>query len=235
VDLISRKEAEAQGLNHYYTGKPCINGHLENRHVKHGGCLGCYRDNSTRHRKNHPDAVKRTNKNSYQNNVARERIRAKKWFDENKERRTKWQNEYREMHREHRNALCIAWCHANLDSGRARQAKRRALKQNATPPWVDLEAIKAIYKQAIQITKETGGKWHVDHIIPLNGVDVCGLHVPWNLRVIPAKENIAKKNKLLPEFMNQLPALGVCIKTGSTLTPNPESTFWGARHSTTTV
>jgi hypothetical protein len=72
---------------------------------------------------------------------------------------------------------------------------RRAQKRKAQPSWVNIKTITEIYQEAIRLTALTGTKYHVDHIIPLRGKNVCGLHVPWNLRVIPAKENLSKGNK----------------------------------------
>ena len=65
------------------------------------------------------------------------------------------------------------------------------------PAWADLNAIKAIYKKASELSKSNGIKWHVDHEIPLKHPLVCGLHNEFNLRVIPARENQSKGNKLL--------------------------------------
>lgn len=74
---------------------------------------------------------------------------------------------------------------------------RRELQQKATPPWLSVEQradIQAIYFKARWMTNVTKVAHHVDHIIPLKHPDCCGLHVPWNLTVIPADENIKKKN-----------------------------------------
>lgn len=79
------------------------------------------------------------------------------------------------------------------------QAQRNASKLNATPAWLSksqLEEIAAIYAEAALKTAETGIKHEVDHIIPLRGKTVRGLHVPWNLRVIEAYKNRIKSNAL---------------------------------------
>ena len=86
----------------------------------------------------------------------------------------------------------------NADKHSAYQAKRRADKLRATPIWltgVDKERIQNEYKLAALQTKITGESWHVDHIIPLQGKLVCGLHVPGNLKAIRGKDNISKHNK----------------------------------------
>lgn len=78
-------------------------------------------------------------------------------------------------------------------------AKRRATKLNATPKWLtkqQLHKIKLIYALRLNLTRKTGITHHVDHIVPLNHPEVCGLHVPWNLRVITEEENVAKSNSL---------------------------------------
>lgn len=86
----------------------------------------------------------------------------------------------------------------NLSKFAAYEAKRRAIKLQRTPPWLTEDhywMMKETYAFAAFRTKIFGFRWHVDHIVPLQGQNVSGLHVPWNLQVIPAVENIAKHNK----------------------------------------
>lgn len=85
-------------------------------------------------------------------------------------------------------------------------AKRRASKSNRTPEWLSkdhLWMLREIYSLRALRQKMTGIKWHVDHVVPLRGKNVSGLHVPWNLQIIPAVENIIKNNK----FDNQIAKL----------------------------
>lgn len=80
----------------------------------------------------------------------------------------------------------------------ALQVKRKAAKLQRTPAWLtdfDLLHIQCLYQVAAMRTRESGYEWHVDHVIPLQGKTVSGLHVPLNLRVIPAADNLQKSNK----------------------------------------
>jgi hypothetical protein len=79
-----------------------------------------------------------------------------------------------------------------------RPSERRKLAvERATPWWANERKILAVYERAKRKTFETGRQHHVDHIVPVQGGLVCGLHVPWNLRVVTAKANMKKGNKLV--------------------------------------
>lgn len=76
------------------------------------------------------------------------------------------------------------------------QRQRESIKFNRTPKWADIEKIKAYY-DICSFFNEVNGyiKYHVDHIIPLKGNKVSGLHVHSNLQILPAKENMSKGNR----------------------------------------
>jgi len=79
------------------------------------------------------------------------------------------------------------------------QSFRRTKKLQATPNWlsaIQIAQIQEFYEISSALTTQTGVKHHVDHICPLLGKNVKGLHVPWNLQVIPAVENIRKSNRI---------------------------------------
>ena len=81
-------------------------------------------------------------------------------------------------------------CKSHMNA--ARQAKFRAGK--AVGNWTDVSAIQEIYRMSDELTKQTGIQHNVDHIIPLHGENVSGLHMLSNLTILTAEENVAKSN-----------------------------------------
>lgn len=91
------------------------------------------------------------------------------------------------------------WRLANMAKQVARVTRYKQRRRNAAPAWLtseDHSRILTKYKEARWMTERTGVRHHVDHIVPLQGKTASGLHVPWNLRVIPARENQKKFNRL---------------------------------------
>lgn len=133
------------------------------------------------------DNKEKCNKNSTrwnQSNKVKRNLSIKKWADNNRDKISQttlnWQKNNPEKH-------CI------------NQAKRRAKKLQRTPNWLTplhLDNIKLFYEASSRLTKELGILFVVDHIIPLQGKNVSGLHVPWNLQVITDSENSKKNNKV---------------------------------------
>lgn len=104
------------------------------------------------------------------------------WVERNKE---KFKARYRK------------WDRTNQHKKNARTAKYRSVKMRRTPSWLtdkQYAEMATFYKVAKQQAKITGIPHHVDHIVPLQGENVSGLHVPWNLQVITAAENMSKGN-----------------------------------------
>ena len=181
-----RATAKATGATHYYTGKPCSRGHIAPRKTK-GACVECMKedwalDNKKRSEKPKSDAAKAAGKRYYEKNKEAVKARANA-------RPSSEVNQYKKKYKE-----------ANPELYKALVSVRKRRHRNATPKWITKEqklAIRKLYLDAIRLTKITGERYVVDHIVPLISDEVCGLHVPWNLRVITQEENLKKSNKLL--------------------------------------
>lgn len=104
-------------------------------------------------------------------------------------------NAHNEAVKASRSARGKAWRTAHPEKHNAKAAYRRAAKIHRTPKWLtpdDRWMIEEIYHLAQLRSQVTGVEWHVDHVIPLLGKTVSGLHVPGNLRVIVGVENLRK-------------------------------------------
>lgn len=182
----TRAEAKATGATHYFTGKPCVRGHIAPRKTK-GCCVECMKedwaiDNNKRKEKPKSDAAKAAAKRYYERNREAVIARAAARPAEEKRRNKK------------------AYRDKNPEQSKAQASLRKRRHREATPPWLTIEhktQIRKLYLRAQQLTKLTGERYVVDHKIPLVHPDVCGLHVPWNLQVMTQEENLKKYNKLV--------------------------------------
>lgn len=133
------------------------------------------------------------------NAARREEINAKSraYRVANLEKARKRGEDYRARNREILRAKDRAYARANPSIICASAMRRHARRRMAMPPWADTDAIRAFYEEAARLTRETGVKHHVDHIVPLSGRGlVCGLHVAHNLQVLTESENCRKSNKV---------------------------------------
>jgi hypothetical protein len=123
----------------------------------------------------------------------------KTYYPKNKEKIFQRTIEWQRNNKEKYAIKSKRWYENNKHKSFAHSAKYRAAKRNACPSWLDetmkLE-IEAIYSKANKISIETGVAHEVDHIVPLCGETVCGLHVPWNLQVLSQFDNRSKRNNL---------------------------------------
>ena len=112
-----------------------------------------------------------------------------------KARNPNWFKEWRQKNLEHDRQKSREWQRQNRERTRILVAESSAARRARTPKWALKSEIRVFYEMAQRVSKCTGIKFSVDHIIPLRGASVSGLHVPWNLRVIPLATNISKGNR----------------------------------------
>lgn len=115
-----------------------------------------------------------------------------KYRSDNKKALAEYNTTWRENNRAKYNSMLCNWRKANKHVDRAAKGRRRATKLSATPKWLTQEQITEI----LNIYKNCPKGHEVDHIVPLQGKTVTGLHVPWNLQYLLASDNRSKSNRL---------------------------------------
>jgi hypothetical protein len=138
----------------YFTGKPCLRGHISERLLSTSRCIECSREDYIRLKSEDYFNKRRDKHKAF--------LATKKWRTKNKQKVRAWVN------------------------NRTNRRRSAALIGNLFK-----EETKQIY-----LNCPLG--YQVDHIIPLNGENVCGLHVPWNLQYLTPEENYRKRNKIVP-------------------------------------
>lgn len=125
----------------------------------------------------------------------------KAWKENNKEKYLAQQREYNSRPCVRTKNKIRAAIHRSKPENKAKraeyQARRNFLKRCSSNLLTEehIRQMQEIYKEASRLTQETGVPHEVDHIIPLKGRKVTGLHVPWNLQIIQKSDNISKGNK----------------------------------------
>lgn len=189
MNIISLEDAKSTGLKRYFTGVPCPSGHITERMVSSRACCACTKEKLTQYRIDNRESLlqkkreyakqQRTENPCHVYSIAKKSI-AKHRVQRNKEKAV-WakKNAYR----------VLAWCR-----------NRQLAKLQRTPAWLtedDHWMIEQAYELAALRTQIFGFLWHVDHVLPLRGKSVSGLHVPTNLQVIPGVDNSRKGNRMV--------------------------------------
>lgn len=162
-----------------------------------------------RKRKENPEEVRKKARELYKKNKEKRKQYDKNYRVKHADRIRQRRKEYRELNKSKLSIANKLWRLKNSDRIKSKikqnsgyhaalAAVRRANKIQATPSWLsdsEKQEIKLLYLFVAERRKQTGLDLEVDHIVPLKGKTVCGLHVPWNLQVITASENASKGNR----------------------------------------
>lgn len=181
--------------------EPLACGHAEGVYAR-GGCKVCVRARVKAYADANREKVRAANRLAVKKhsllNPERRKASKAKWSEANRElereivrassRKWYWKNRDRALSANRR------WIKENLPSVRARNARREAQQARAMPPWAEKEKIALVYRKA----QEFG--FEVDHVVPLQNPNVCGLHVWANLQLLTKSDNSAKGNRVWPDM-----------------------------------
>lgn len=163
----------------------------------HPSCRSCMNAYARADRLARGNEIRQAERDRHAANPDRKREQFRKWSAKNAEARRIKERERYAKRRADALAQKAGYRAKNREKIYALNGNRRALLRKALPKWVDRKALAAIYAEAASKTEVLGVQHHVDHDIPLSHPLVCGLHVPWNLAIVTADENLTKSNRWL--------------------------------------
>ena len=151
--------------------------------------------------KAHPEKGREYGRTYYKANPEKACERKRAYYKANLEKERKRKREQYKAAPEKQRKRSRAYAKANPEKFATASSLRNARKLRAVPIWACKESIDKVYAEARRLTIETGILHHADHIVPLKSPIVCGLHVHYNLRTIPATENLQKGNQFTEEVI----------------------------------
>ena len=182
----------------YDVGIPCRKGHTTGRYTVSRKCVQCAKDAALAWNKANADKAKQHSKKYRESHREQANERNRVWRQANPDRVARnnlvWQKANWDKYLD----ISASWKRRNRGHVNAKTKERRLSQIQRTPKWLtdqDFTDIKKFYDLAHELSQAYGFPWHVDHIIPLKGKTVSGLHVVDNLQVIPGSENSRKGNR----------------------------------------
>jgi 5-methylcytosine-specific restriction endonuclease McrA len=169
---VTWDEARVDGLKVFFTGVPCRGGHIAERYTSNGKCVTC----TSAAGLPEPQKALKRQRQADSRIIKKDHVKAVHalWYPKVRDKRLQDKK---------------AWRKANTGRVKAYGAMRRAAERTQCPSWADQSALLDIYLKCPE-------GYSVDHIVPLRGKLVSGLHVPWNLQYLTPTENQAKGNRL---------------------------------------
>jgi hypothetical protein len=194
--MTTRSEAKSKGLKTYFTGKPCPQGHMAERSVRSGTCCECKRLVSaawnSRNKTQQQEYGRAYRAARGEDLLAKKREYQRSWNQENAEQKRLRDAEYSSIKRRQRDARFMA-------NAAHRAAKYCRALTRSTPKWVDVDAMSGMYELAA-LFRRIGLRMEVDHVVPLQGKTVSGLHTADNLQLLLRHTNASKSNRSWPDM-----------------------------------